>query len=202
MEPRNRFPQAYVAWRAGTTNRVVVPGHRLGIDSWATYNVSKYGLRTVCTKFPVLHQSQPRWDNVQTVLICLAWRSDFVSHVLRCYYYTVKKGYRFARPHPGWGRENGQPFFTVFMTLVVLSLLALPWRVAMTLRVSSMSLSMERLVATMCLAVPTEVRRIKLHICLSIKKSWILVPCVYRWNWHLSLYLSATHSRPRSFPLT
>jgi hypothetical protein len=26
---------AYVAWRAGTTNRVVVPARRLEIDSWA-----------------------------------------------------------------------------------------------------------------------------------------------------------------------
>ncbi len=36
---RNRFhesiPPTYVAWRAGTSNRVFVPAARLGIDSWA-----------------------------------------------------------------------------------------------------------------------------------------------------------------------
>jgi hypothetical protein len=29
------IPLAYVAWRAGTTNRVVVPSRRLEFDSWA-----------------------------------------------------------------------------------------------------------------------------------------------------------------------
>ncbi len=29
------IPPAYVAWQAGTTNRVVVPARQAGIDSWA-----------------------------------------------------------------------------------------------------------------------------------------------------------------------
>jgi hypothetical protein len=29
------IPQAYITWRAGTSNRVVVPAHQAGIDSWA-----------------------------------------------------------------------------------------------------------------------------------------------------------------------
>jgi hypothetical protein len=32
-------PPAYVAWRAGTSNRVVVTATRLGIDSWVPQKV-------------------------------------------------------------------------------------------------------------------------------------------------------------------
>jgi len=34
IDSEDSIPPAYVGWRAGTTNRVVVLARRLGIDSW------------------------------------------------------------------------------------------------------------------------------------------------------------------------
>jgi hypothetical protein len=47
--PRNRFPPAYVAWRAGTANKIVVPARRLGIDSWAPLNVLQIRAHSACS---------------------------------------------------------------------------------------------------------------------------------------------------------
>jgi hypothetical protein len=35
IDSEDSIPPAYVAWRAGTTNRVVVPARQAGIDTWA-----------------------------------------------------------------------------------------------------------------------------------------------------------------------
>ncbi len=35
IDTEETIPPAYVAWQAGTTNRVVVPARQAGIDSWA-----------------------------------------------------------------------------------------------------------------------------------------------------------------------
>jgi len=45
IDSKESIPPAYVAWQAGTSNRVVVPSPaRLGIDSWAAQKVYKFGL--------------------------------------------------------------------------------------------------------------------------------------------------------------
>ncbi len=35
IDSEKSTPPGYVAWRAGTTNRVAVPARQAGIDSWA-----------------------------------------------------------------------------------------------------------------------------------------------------------------------
>ncbi len=66
IDSKESTTPAYVSWRAGTTNRVIVPGHQatyacgidwdrfLGIDSWAPpLNVYKFGLCAVYLYKPI-----------------------------------------------------------------------------------------------------------------------------------------------------
>ncbi len=39
IDSEESVPPAYFAWRTGTTSKVVVPAHMLGIDSWALLKV-------------------------------------------------------------------------------------------------------------------------------------------------------------------
>ncbi len=50
IDSEESIPPAYVAWRAGTTNRVLYRPVRLGIDSRAPLKVYKYGLCTWVAK--------------------------------------------------------------------------------------------------------------------------------------------------------
>ncbi len=49
IDAKESIPTAYVAWRAGTSNRVAYRLASLGIDSWAPLRVYKFGLWALCS---------------------------------------------------------------------------------------------------------------------------------------------------------